>query len=568
MPKSNRPSPQSEVPKELTLMFYFASDNPLAPGILSQLKSIQQAGFHPDINVIAQYDPQTERAPLHVFDVNKVEKLKARKTKQPFQIGFKPDNSFVPNLVLDKLWIDEDDIEMVRAAIGPAGENYKQPPPPNSRRKKSAAEDGQEPSPKDSLSNFLEFCRKSYPARRYMLFILGHGLVVGNDMFLFDEHAAQRSVSLNDLGKLLGDFRKQVNKDGQAFEFLSLHSCSMSALEVAYELKNTASYMLASQGPAFVGSWPYRQILMRVFQDVVEKEKDVKTTLGKIFNYCLHNSRDFQLAGYSFDLCLCDLSKVPDIKTPLRKLSATLKSALSDRAAQDCILLAHWDAQSYWGESYTDLYDYCLRLIQRCQDAQDSSKKANATLRAIQRDCCDVIKTLEPGSEKLIIETGTAGGEFQFSHGLSVFFPWSAPGGKFWPKEYGSYKFNAKNKGTRWIEFLDEYFRSTMRDPRGSESVEKGKSVRKPRTHEVLLDRMALRGLVSGGQLGSDGSDDKGSGSDVTGGDGSGTEGVDKGSGSDATGGLGFASIKNYPPHTLVSVGKRESVREPYECPE
>ena len=32
--------------RELTLMFYFASDNPLAPLISSQLKARKQAGFH------------------------------------------------------------------------------------------------------------------------------------------------------------------------------------------------------------------------------------------------------------------------------------------------------------------------------------------------------------------------------------------------------------------------------------------------------------------------------------------------------------------------------------------
>src|SRR5881628_1626735 len=56
--------------KEWTLMFYFASDNPLAAGIVSQLKSIKQAGFHPEINVIAQFDPQAEGAPTHIFEVN------------------------------------------------------------------------------------------------------------------------------------------------------------------------------------------------------------------------------------------------------------------------------------------------------------------------------------------------------------------------------------------------------------------------------------------------------------------------------------------------------------------
>ena len=31
---------------EWTLMFYFASDNPLAPSVVSQLKALKNAGFH------------------------------------------------------------------------------------------------------------------------------------------------------------------------------------------------------------------------------------------------------------------------------------------------------------------------------------------------------------------------------------------------------------------------------------------------------------------------------------------------------------------------------------------
>jgi hypothetical protein len=64
-------------PKEWTLMFYFATDNPLAISAVSQLKAIKDAGFHPDANVVAQFDPFTEGTPTHVFDVNVVNKLKA-----------------------------------------------------------------------------------------------------------------------------------------------------------------------------------------------------------------------------------------------------------------------------------------------------------------------------------------------------------------------------------------------------------------------------------------------------------------------------------------------------------
>lgn len=545
-----------------TLMFYFASDNPLAPGILSQLKSIQQAGFHRDVNVIAQYDPQTERVPVHIFDVNKVAKLKAAKS-QSCQLGFTPNDTFVPNLVLDKLWEKKENIDLVKTEIGPAGANYKQPIPPSSRTRESMAA-GQEPGPNESLTSFLEFCRKSYPAKRYMLFILGHGLVVGNDMFLFDEHAAQQSLSLRDMGKILGGFKKKVSQDGQQFELMSFHSCSMSAAEVAYELKETANYMLASQGPAFVGSWPYRQILKRIFQDVEENEQYFEETLKKIFAYCMYNSRDFQLAGYSFDLCLCNLNKVIDLKDPLRKLSATLAANVDDRLVQECILLAHWDAQSYWGESYTDLYDFCSRLGQRCENAKGASKASDSKLSAIQQVCCQVIKLLQPGDDKLVIASGNSGSQYQYSHGFSVFFPWSAPAnGTFWPTEYGQYKWSSKLKGTRWIEFLTQYFEETMRDPRGSESQPKGKLAHKPRTDELLLDSMASSAASGDGQLGNDAQSTlgggKGSGSDVTG----------KGSGSDATGG-DFSSvfIKNYPPYSLVQVGQQRSKKAPFECPD
>ena len=66
-----------------TLMFYFAGDNPLAPGMVSQLKSIKGAGFHPDINTLVQFDPNVPDTPTHTFDVGRVRK----RVKQGKEIG-------------------------------------------------------------------------------------------------------------------------------------------------------------------------------------------------------------------------------------------------------------------------------------------------------------------------------------------------------------------------------------------------------------------------------------------------------------------------------------------------
>src|SRR6476660_6564664 len=108
-------------PKKWTLMFFFASDNALAPGIVSQLKSIKQAGFHRDVNVIAQFDPRVENTPAHIFDVNIVDKIKSQK---PWKIGFGSDdfakdaseNSSVPSLVTDKLWEEEENAKLIKTS--------------------------------------------------------------------------------------------------------------------------------------------------------------------------------------------------------------------------------------------------------------------------------------------------------------------------------------------------------------------------------------------------------------------------------------------------------------------
>jgi hypothetical protein len=472
--------------KEWTLMFYFASDNALAPSIVSQLKAIKQAGHHPEANVIAQFDPQTSGTPTHVFDVNLIEKLGSR--GEP-DIGFASNDPFVRKLMDDKLWRDQKDRkgELIRDCIKKtlaAGLAYDPPQPPPDRNGPAPGAEGRpsELGPKKSLGDFLKFCSDNYPARHYMLFVLGHGLVVGNDVFLFDEHADEPSLSLTGLGEVLTEFRREVDRQGAAFELVGFHSCSVSSLEVAYELQGTANYMLASQGPAFVGSWPYRQILIRVFNDIEDqmrgrKELDVKVMLGKIFSYCLHNSGDFMLAGYSFDLCLCNLDKVGEIKEPLGNLAKTLAEGLSNPLVRDAVLLAHWKAQSFWQETYTDLFDFCLCLSNYCEEYGREAGALSATLEKIVEDCGEVIRRLAKESPPLmpntrseddffIVRAESAGPAHQYSHGQSVFFPWAEPSSDS-PimASYRKYKFAE----TSWGAFLERYFVETLRETRKSE---------------------------------------------------------------------------------------------------
>ncbi|MEK6279562.1 MAG: clostripain-related cysteine peptidase [Acidobacteriota bacterium] len=658
--------------KEWTVMFYFASDNPLAPTIVSQLKAIKDAGFHPEANVIAQFDPHTLNTPAHVFDINLVEKLN---DPDHSDVGFGANDPYVRNLVLDKLWGEKEESirERVKRFLETRGKDNSGEMEPDESRKivydpprPSAAMSGEQ-NPRESLSNFLNFCRESYPARHYALFILGHGEAVGDDYFLFDENAIQHSLLLTELGEVLRTFKCNIADDEQPgqFELVGFHSCSMSSIEAAYELKGTANYMLASQGPAYVGSWPYKQILIRVFNDlksyqikareiqhkenlarrfkaaadpvseslvrrfgdktrellnlyddstapdrsllyalldelnilledpelreneqlragqlseetkqllgqrprgtagkwlnrmllrdnypeIKDKEKPtVKGMLTKIFYYCLYNSYDFQLAGYSFDLCLCDLNKVPEIKVPLKTLSDTLTEGLTDPVVRQLILLAHWDAQSFWQEGYADLYDFCFRLQRRCNELFNVPKpeptdeirqapEIRQPFKGIWSACEIVMHVLRRGSkdrpDQLIVRSAFAGPAFQYSHGLSILFPWAEPvGSELWDEQYAEYKLNKK---TGWQKFLKKSFVETRRPTNLEEDDPKDQPVvNRSLSSDVLalVEEISARVFNDEGQLGRDGPDDP----------------LGKNGPDDPTGGnCNCPTIKNYP---------------------
>ena len=478
-------------PKEWTLMFYFATDNPLAISAVSQLKAIKDAGFHPDANVVAQFDAYTEGTPTHVFDVNVVNKLKANGKPD---IGFQNDgsNPIVRTLVEDKLWRDEltsyapegapattTSRELVRRALHTVfqrnfGIDYKPPVAPNVSSTFNPYNDRmEEPGAQTSLREFLRFCADKYPAKHYMLFMLGHGVVVGNDIFMLDEHATEQSLTLTDLGQIIGEFKHSIELEGSVLELISFHSCSVSSLEVAYELQDTAKYMLASQGPAYVGSWPYRQILIRIFNALEEKKTPVnmRDLMLEIYRSCMRNSADFLLAGYSFQLTLCDLDKITDLQQAIDDLAKALSAGLNKDLSRDFILLSHWKSQSFFNEMYTDLYDFCFCLNNKISDLK-AGDTLMQELRDIQTACGKLMDKLmkenpkkdnDAGVQRLIVAADSLGPAFQYSRGLSVYFPWSEPS-KESPimAQYERYRFTTDIK-TPWLSFLREYFEKTKR---------------------------------------------------------------------------------------------------------
>jgi hypothetical protein len=165
-------------------------------------------------------------------------------------------------------------------------------------------------------------------------------------------------------------------------------------------------------------------------------------------------------------LTLCNLAegKVTGFVEALRPLIQKLKKAVDKTSGyQDLILLAHLKSQSFWREDYTDIYDFCRCLMERC-NPDDSFQKDLAA------DCKKVIDLLEQQPnpfDGLVVCSENFGWEYQYAHGLSIYFPWAPPVGNLQTARLEKYKEYAITKDMgddSWFSFLEEYWKQTMRD--------------------------------------------------------------------------------------------------------
>jgi hypothetical protein len=440
-----RPDPENE----WTIMVFFAGDPHLSPSMTAQLKSIKDAGFQENVTVLVHYDPNEKGVAVTTFNINnKRKKDLLRKGERATRIGDGRD-PFVRNLL-------EDAIKGATRA-----DNANQ-----------------------ALRTFLDIGATRFKAKRYMVFLVGHGVIVGNDAFLPDSNP-QGGISLAQLGDTLRHFKRTIPSDA-VVELLALHSCSMSGIEVLFELKDTAKYMMATEGTSFVASWPYRQLLKKFLNAVEESKVGPKTPLNlgslitSIHKLSLHNSTDFMFSGLSADLCLSSLDRhrVEKLKAPIENLVVALKQAMIpppgwDEAEEwrgvELIKLAHLESQSFFEETYTDLYDFCLCLKQRCTGQPFKN--------ALRGACDKVIEALKEGApDSVVVQSDHFGPVSQFSHGISIFFPWSRPVqdeplflDNNMISRYENYEFTKALGPNSWLSFLDAYFNATLRRSREDE---------------------------------------------------------------------------------------------------
>ena len=179
------------------------------------------------------------------------------------------------------------------------------------------------------LQAFMRFGRRACPAHRHMIYFYGHAY--GPMGLFFDSAAKDRSahtLRLNDLADAL------ESSDDKAAVVL-FRDCFMNTLETAYQLKDVADFMIASQSEApIAGIWPWKKFLAELKPALASD--DIAGAVAKHLGAFLDEEVN-RTPFVDVPIALLDLRAAAGVTVPLTDLVDALEAARGDAACAQAL---------------------------------------------------------------------------------------------------------------------------------------------------------------------------------------------------------------------------------------
>jgi len=210
----------------------------------------------------------------------------------------------------------------------------------------------------ETLKDFIEWGKENYPADRYCIILWNHG----NGWKRSADDESTRAFSYDDqYGTSIKSWETDAAFAGQHFDILAWDASLMQMMEVAYEVKDFADYVVGSEESPPGEGYPYHLIFDN-FRDNPDAPTDV---LASAF---VQGMQEQAAPGGLYEFrkitqSVIESSRLDAVVTAISSLANDLSSNNLLIAAQ--IQSIRNSAQSYSpGPSrvYRDLYDVCLRL--------------------------------------------------------------------------------------------------------------------------------------------------------------------------------------------------------------
>lgn len=188
----------------------------------------------------------------------------------------------------------------------------------------------------ETLSDFLIWSAQNYPADHYALVLWNHGagwrdasgrILPPTKAICYDDTDGD-NLSVKEVATALQRAQATTGK----LDLISFDACLMSMVEVAYELRNYADVMTASEDLEPGQGWPYDAILPALLASPSQSAGTLATTV--VNEYMTYYRRVFGDAYPSqvYMQTAIDLSQMDSLTSHIAALASTLSNSWQDQA--------------------------------------------------------------------------------------------------------------------------------------------------------------------------------------------------------------------------------------------
>ncbi|MCL5037336.1 MAG: clostripain-related cysteine peptidase [Chloroflexi bacterium] len=274
------------------------------------------------------------------------------------------------------------------------------------------------------LTDFIKWGIKQYPSEHVMLIISDHG-GGWSGAISDDSHGGWMNTP-----QIAEALKKAEAATGKKIDVLGFDACLMASTEVAHELKDNATYLVASQETEGADGWPYTKIMSAKLFRNIQKTLKSKLTLSpeKLAQKVVDTAQSVQ--GTLPTMSAIDMTKVDALSKTLDKMAVRLME--TDTPAS-VIKDVFKKAESF--DSMKDVYDIADKIENNTKVSDEELKKIAAQVK----------KDIEAA---VIAEQHSS--SYPNAHGLHI----EAPSWNLSPSS--QYKELAFAKDTKWDEALSQ----------------------------------------------------------------------------------------------------------------
>jgi len=276
-----------------------------------------------------------------------------------------------------------------------------------------------------TLIDFANWVTINYPAKKYLLVIWNHGggfrspAYTAKDIALDDTSGGDK-ITMPELEYAFSAISAQIGKN---IDIVGMDACLMAMTEVAYQIKDHADILVASEENVPGDGWPYDTILAQLIANPTMSSTQLATDIVDKYIYSYPYNDVTQSA--------IDLSHIDTLATQLSNFALAI---MSDTLTPSINYMeAAYSSQYYGDPDFIDLYDFCSNVLIYSYNIQ------------VKSIALSIQQTL---ISSVVINSNYNGWSVSGSKGLSIYFPWYYA--------YNSNKYNSTNfaQDTFWDEML------------------------------------------------------------------------------------------------------------------